>query len=79
MAVAQMPKECFFLTKMHGPEGFDAQDYGDTALISDLPWLMQYFKRGMYIKSIDGHSLMDDDFDKDRLDGLRLHLTDGKT
>ena len=78
MAVAQMPKECFFLTKMHGPQGnIDPEVYGDTALISNLPWLMQHFKPGMYIKSIDGHSLMDDDFEKDHLDGLRLHLTDG--
>ena len=80
MAVAQMPKECFFLTKMHGPEGsIDPEVYGDTALISNLPWLMQHFKPGMYIKSVDGHSLMDDDFEKDHLDGLRLHLTDGST
>jgi hypothetical protein len=33
----------------------------------------------MYIKSVDGHSLMDDDVEKDHLDGLRLHLTDGST
>jgi len=75
MAVAQMPKECFFVTKMQGLEDLEAEQYGDSALLSDLPWLLQYYKPGMRIEKIDGHSTTNDD-DEDQFTGLRLHLTD---
>jgi len=38
---------------------------------------MQNYKPGMYIKQIDGHSMIDDEFEEDHLTGLRLHLADG--
>ena len=72
-AVAQLPKECFFVTKMHGIKGAKYSD-DDSLLTSDLPWLMKYYKPGMMIEKIEGFSLTDDKYQMDHLTGLRMHM-----
>ena len=74
-AVAQLPKECFFVTKMHG---LDQGEMGvDIMLTSDLPWLMKNYQPGMEIEKIEGFSLTDDDYQNDHLTGLRMHMRGG--
>jgi hypothetical protein len=43
---AQLPRECFYVTQLHGYEN----DWSD--LLSDLPTLMTMYKPGMRLKSI---------------------------
>ena len=41
VVMGQMPRECFYVTEMHGPQ------MNGTDLISDLPTLTSKFKPGM--------------------------------
>ena len=63
---AQLPRECFFVTDMHGPG-----DIGD--LMSDLPTLMAMYKPGMKLDSI---IALQDGEDNDVLTGLKVNLND---
>lgn len=65
--MAQLPRECFFATQMHGPH--DA----DSALLSDLPSLMASFIPGMLLQKI---TAFQDVEDGDFLTGLQTTLYD---
>ena len=69
-AWAQLPRECFFVTEMHG---YNDDDFTD--LLSDLPTLMSMYKPGMRLKSIT--SLQDPD-EENRLTGLQVDLINEK-
>ena len=43
---AQLPRECFYVTEIHGPQESDAK------LLSNLPTLMAMYKPGMRLQSI---------------------------
>ena len=64
-AMAQLPRECFYVTEMHG------RDQGDADLLSDLPTLMAMYKPGMKLNSI--VAMQDPDFE-DNLTGLKVNL-----
>jgi len=49
-AMAQLPRECFFVTEMHGPAKAD-----ESFLMSDLPKLMASYKPGMKLESVIGY------------------------
>lgn len=66
-AFAQLPRECFYVTEMHGPESLG------TDLLSNLPTLMTMYKPGMELKSV---TSMQDPDDGNRLTGLQLDLID---
>jgi hypothetical protein len=65
VVVGQMPRECFYVTEMHGPQ------IKGTDLISDLPALTSMFKLGMKMQSVIG--LQDADVE-DILTGLQINL-----
>ena len=44
--MAQLPRECFYVTDLHGPDNEEAE------LLSNLPSLMGFYKPGMTVKSI---------------------------
>ena len=66
---AQLPRECFFVTDMHGPS-----DIGD--LMSDLPTLMAMYKPGMKLDSI---IALQDGEDNDVLTGLKVNLSGNRS
>lgn len=75
VAVAQMPKECFFVNELHG----NFQEVNSEAkLLSDLPKLMASFKPGMRLDLVKGYSFADSHGKENQLTGLEVHLTDGK-
>ena len=70
--LAQLPHECFFLTKMHGSDSneYDSIEYD---LMSNLQALESGYKAGMKIKSIT--SIQDPEEDG-LVTGLQLDLVD---
>ena len=75
-ALAQMPKECFFVTDMQGVEL--KAEYDDSELLSDLPKLMAYFQPGMRLSYVKGHSTDKDDEGAQNLTGVEIGLTNGR-
>ena len=67
VAMGQMPRECFYVTEMHGPQ------MNGTDLISDLPALTSMFKPGMKMQTIIG---LQDAEVEDLLTGLQINLYD---
>ena len=46
--MGQLPRECFFVTEMHGPS------FEGTDLLSDLPALTSMYKPGMKMQTVVG-------------------------
>ena len=67
VAMAQLPRECFYVTEIHGPT------FEGTDLLSDLPALTSMYKPGMRLQTVVG--LQDAEAD-DKLTGLQVHLSD---
>ena len=67
-ARAQLPRECFFVTDLHGP---DQQDSAD--IISNLPTLMAMYKPGMKLQSV---VAIQDTSDNNQLTGIQINLED---
>ena len=67
VAMAQLPRECFYVTEIHG-KAFEGTD-----LLSDLPALTSMYKPGMKLQTVVG--LQDAEAD-DVLTGLQVHLHD---
>jgi len=65
--MAQLPRECFYVTEIHGPT-FEGAD-----LLSDLPALTSMYKPGMRLQTVVGHQ---DAENEDSLTGLQVHLHD---
>ena len=55
---AQLPRECFYVTELHGVESSSAE------LLSDLPTLMSMYKPGMRLASVVSHEEDMDDINK---------------
>ena len=70
MAVAQIPRECFFVTEMHGPHNANA------SLLSNLPMLQAMYQPGQTLESI---TAVQDPENGDRLTGLQVNLSEGKS
>jgi len=60
-ALAQLPRECFFATELHG---ISSQDE-DAVLLSDLPLLMENYEHGQRLAAITANQDM----------GMNNHLT----
>ena len=66
---AQLPRECFYVTELHGIESSSA---GSNQLLSDLPTLMTKYKPGMRLASVVSH---EEDMDAiNKLAGLQVNL-----
>lgn len=63
LALAQLPRECFFVNDLHGPNSETAE------LLSDLPTLMAMYKPGMTLQSISAYL---DEFDE--FSGIQVNL-----
>lgn len=59
--MAQLERECFYLTDMHGPYSEESE------LLSNLPTLMAMYKPGMRLESI---TSIQDKEDGDKMSGL---------
>lgn len=63
---AQLYRECFYVTEMHG-----VRDTEDGDLLSDLPTLMAMYKPGMRLDSV---VALQDALDDDMLTGIKFNL-----
>ncbi len=68
-SMAQLERECFYLTDMHGPYSEEAD------LLSNLPTLMAMYKPGMRLESITG---IQDRQDGDKISGVQINLHESK-
>ena len=68
IANAQLPRECFYVTDLHGPQDSDSE------LLSDLPTLMAMYKPGMQLNSIITSIHEQNEEAKSNISGLQINL-----
>jgi len=66
--LAQLPRECFFLTQLRGPAGFNRKE---SELLTDLPLLMEKYQPGMRLHAISSYQNAQD---RDLMTGLQAEL-----